>query len=228
MRLLLVDSHVLFREGLALLLGSLESRVEVLQASSGEFAIELVDRSPEIDIVLVDLDESAARAGIDTIRLLHERHPPIPVVAVSGIEDEDVVFQAIDAGAMGYVPKTSTSPVLRAALRLVLSGGVYLPPSIFLADHGTKIRGVRGVEQAHQEREEVTPGKLGLTARQADVLAHILQGKSAKSIGAELRLSASTVKVHTSAVLRALRVSTRTQAIVAASKLGLRFPMPKH
>lgn len=104
---------------------------------------------------------------------------------------------------MGFIPKSSTSQVMLGALRLILAKGVYLPPP----------QGRRPVE-------------LGLTPRQADVLHLLLQGKPAKLIGRQLNLSLSTVKAHTSAVLRSLNVTTRTQAVLAASRLGLRFEEP--
>jgi DNA-binding NarL/FixJ family response regulator len=117
---------------------------------------------------------------------------------------------------MGFIPKSSTSAVLMAALQLILARGIYLPPGAFLGAPG-----VAAAAPAAPER--VDPAGLGLSPRQCDVLYLILQGKPAKLIERELGLSASTVKVHTSAVLRALNVTTRTQAVVAAGRLGLRF-----
>ena len=142
------------------------------------------------------------------------------MVALSSADDRDTVLQAIDAGAMGFVPKSSSSAVLMAALQLILARGIYLPPSAFLGA-STEARPERAREQAPPPPP--TPSALGLSPRQSDVLHLILQGKPAKLIERELGLSASTVKVHTSAVLRALNVTTRTQAVVAASRLGLRF-----
>lgn len=219
MKFLLVDDHALFREGIAMLLATLEPDVEVLEAGSCERALEMLEYSTGIDIVLMDL-QLPGMSGIEAIRLLRERYPDIPVVAVSSTEDKDVVLETLDAGAMGYIPKTSTSAILKGALRLVLSKGVYLPPSVFLSEP------MRAAPAGEFGARGVTPTSLGLTSRQSEVLFRILQGKSAKLIGRELGLSGSTVKVHTSAVLRALNVTTRTQAVVAASKLGLRFPAP--
>ncbi len=222
MKLLLVDDHALFREGVALLLASLEPNVEVLQAGSCESAMELIAASAGIEIVLMDLQLPGA-SGLEAIRLLRDRYPELPVVAVSSSEDKETVLQALDAGAMGFITKSSSSSVLRAALKLVLSKGIYLPPSVFLADAMRASVVAEDSTEPTQQRA-VTPETLGLTSRQSAVLFRILQGKSAKLIGRELGLSGSTVKVHTSAVLRALNVTTRTQAVISASKLGLRFP----
>jgi len=224
MKLLLVDDHVLFREGVALLLGSLDPDVEVLEAGSCEAALDLVRQRGPVDIVLMDLQLPGA-SGLDAIRALRLDYPDLPVVAVSSSEDKKTVLETLDAGAMGFVPKSSTSAVLKAALTLIMSKGIYLPPSVFLADMGGRWDGTGFTHVADQPRpRSVTPEKLGLTPRQADVLLRILQGKSAKLISRELGLSGSTVKVHTTAVLRALNVTTRTQAVIAAGKIGLRFP----
>ena len=224
MKLLLVDDHTLFREGVALLLGSFAPDVEILEAGSCEAALELLRQRGLVDIVLMDLQLPGA-SGLEAIRTLRASYPELPVVAVSSSEDKRTVLETLDAGAMGFVPKSSTSAVLKAALKLIMSKGIYLPPSVFLADAGGRWDGTEYTRVVSQPRlRAVTPETLGLTPRQADVLFRILQGKSAKLIGRELGLSSSTVKVHTTAVLRALNVTTRTQAVVAAGKIGLHFP----
>lgn len=222
MKLLLVDDHPLFREGVALLLRSIESEVEVLEAGSCEDALELIAGTRGIDIVLMDLQLPGA-SGLDAIRAIRERFPEIPVVAVSSSEDKATVLEALDAGAMGFVPKSSTSSVLKAALKLIMAKGIYLPPSVFLGEATRAAPVSTPIPAAARRHGTITPETLGLTPRQSDVLFRILQGKSAKLISRELGLSSSTVKVHTTAVLRALNVTTRTQAIVTAGKLGLRF-----
>jgi DNA-binding NarL/FixJ family response regulator len=221
MKLLLVDDHALFREGVALLLSSLDPDVVILEAGSYEGAIDLLARHADVDIVLMDL-QLPGTSGLDAIRMLRMTHPDLPVVAVSSTEEKRAVLETLDAGAMGFVPKSSTSAVLKGALTLIMSKGIYLPPSVFLADMGGRWDDDGAAN--HSRPRSATPEKLGLTPRQADVLLRILQGKSAKLISRELGLSSSTVKVHTTAVLRALNVTTRTQAVIAASKIGLRFP----
>jgi DNA-binding NarL/FixJ family response regulator len=218
MNVLLVDDHVLFREGLALILATAMGEARIVHAGTCEEALGVVGREPP-DLVLMDLGLPGL-SGIDGIRLMRQEHPEIPVVALSSSDDRDTVLRALEAGAMGFIPKSSSAAVLSGALRLVLARGVYLPPSVFLEEI---LAGGQGRTAANVEKA-VAPADLGITPRQADVLLRILQGKPAKLISRELGLSGNTVKVHTSAVLRALNVTTRTQAVVAASKLGLRFP----
>jgi len=212
---LLIDDHPLFREGLALLLQPLRTDLVTQQAGSVEEGLDRLQAGPAADLVLIDLGLPGMN-GLEGIALLRQRYPELPVVALSSADDRDTVLRAIDAGAMGFIPKSSTSAVLMAALQLILARGIYLPPVAFLGASG-----VAAAAPAAPER--VNPAGLGLSPRQCDVLYLILQGKPAKLIERELGLSASTVKVHTSAVLRALNVTTRTQAVVAAGRLGLRF-----
>lgn len=217
MKLLLVDDHPLFREGLAMLLPRLDSNVTTTEASTCAEAVDLVSKHQDYDLILLDLGLPDV-SGFEAIELFRSRYPSIPVVVLSSTEDKNTVLQAVDRGAMGFIPKTSTSDVLVGALKLVLSRGIYLPASVFL-DNRNRIE----TRTAAVPAKRKTPADLGLTTRQADVLYLILQGKASKIICRELVLSPSTVKQHTSAVLRALNVSTRTQAIVAAGRLGLHF-----
>lgn len=217
MRLLLVDDHVLFREGLALLLRPALDDATILEAGTCAEAFAVLAREGPVDLILMDL-QMPGMPGLEGIALVRERHPDVPVVALSSSDDRDTVLSALDAGAMGFIPKSSTSAVLLSALRLILAKGIYLPPSTFLG-----LREQAPPPAAHRAGAK-EPSDLGLTPRQSDVLYRILQGKPAKVICRELGLSGTTVKVHTSAVLRALNVTTRTQAVIAAGRLGLRFP----
>jgi DNA-binding NarL/FixJ family response regulator len=228
MILLLIDDHVLFREGVALLLQPLVADLRVRQAGSCEDALALLEQEGPADMVLMDLG-LPGMSGLQGIALFRERWPQTPVVALSSMDDRQTVLAALDAGAMGFIPKTSSSAILVGALRLIMAKGIYLPPSAFLHDALERapvhepLRARPAPAEESEDASGLRPADLGLTPRQADVLYQILQGRSAKLIGRELALSPSTVKAHTSAVLRALNVTTRTQAVVAASRLGLRF-----
>lgn len=231
MRVLLVDDHALFREGIALLLRPLVEPLQTWEAGSCEEAFALIEERGAADLVLIDLGLPGA-SGLEGVQRLHEAHPEMPVVVMSSADDKDTVLAALDAGAMGFIPKSSTSTVMIGALKLILAKGIYLPPSVFLAARSpapavappaaafappaVPSPAPAGVPVRH-------PADLGLTPRQAEVLHLLLQGMPAKLIGRQLELSLSTVKAHTSAVLRALNVTTRTQAIIAAGRLGLRF-----
>lgn len=226
MRVLLIDDHPLFREGIALLLRPLVEPLEAFEAGSFEEAQALLAQRGAADLVMIDLGLPGL-SGLDGVRHLREAYPEMPVVVMSSADDKDTVLAALDAGAMGFIPKSSTSSIMIGALRLILAKGIYLPPSVFLAGHATAPAVRAPVASAPAQASAPVPTKrpadLGLTPRQAEVLHLLLQGKPAKLIGRQLDLSISTVKAHTSAVLRALNVTTRTQAVVAAGRLGLRF-----
>ena len=226
MNVLLIDDHPLFREGMALLLQPLQPGLATWEAGSCEDGLSLLEAQGPADLVLIDMALPGMH-GLEGIARLRERWPALPLVALSSTDDRSTVLQAIEAGAMGFIPKSSTSAVMLAALKLVLARGIYLPPTAFLDDR----LGVAPVAPAAAAVPAAVPAStpptslqtLGLTPRQGEVLYLILQGKPAKLIERELNLSASTVKAHTSSVLRALNVTTRTQAVVAAGRLGLRF-----
>ncbi len=228
MNVLLIDDHAMFREGVALLLRPLVDPLQVWEAGSCEEALALIEERGEPDLVLIDLG-LPGMSGMEGLRALGESHPATPLVALSSSDDKATVLQALDAGAMGFIPKSSNSSVLVGALRLIMAKGIYLPPSVFLGARTSAAIGEPAPASktlgagASSPAPTRSPTDLGLTQRQADVLYQILQGKSVKLIGRDLGLSPSTVKSHTSAVLRALNVTTRTQAVVAASRIGLRF-----
>jgi DNA-binding NarL/FixJ family response regulator len=214
LQILLIDDHALFREGVALLLQRLNPRLRVAQAAGCEPALQWLDRHGPADLALIDL-HMPGLDGMAGLQRLREQWPQMPVVVMSADDAPATVCDALDHGAMGFIPKSTTADEMIAALRVVLARGVYLPPST-TAGHD---------EPANPPHRPggTTPDVLGLTPRQADVLRLILQGKSLKLICRDLGLSEGTVKTHTSAVLRTLHVTTRTQAVIAASRLGLRF-----
>jgi DNA-binding NarL/FixJ family response regulator len=221
MKILLIDDHPLFREGLALLLRPLMDGLQVTEADSCEQGFTLLEQDGPVDLILIDMTLPGMH-GLQGIPRLRELAPQAAVVALSSLDDRSTVLQAIEAGAAGFIPKSSTSAVMLAALKLVLARGIYLPPTAFLEERSPSLE-LTQVATGDQGQGTVTTQTLGLTSRQSEVLYLILQGKSAKLIERELCLSASTVKAHTSSVLRALNVTTRTQAVVAAGRLGLRF-----
>jgi DNA-binding NarL/FixJ family response regulator len=219
MKVLLIDDHRLFREGVALLLRQLMPEVELREAGTCDEGFRLCDEHVDIELVLLDLNLHGL-SGLAGLAILRERYPGIPVVVLSSSEDDATIRAAIDAGAMGYIPKSSSSETMLDALRLVLAHSIYVPPSMAmheLANTGSVTLPARLSDQPR------TPIDLGLTPRQADVLYLVLQGKPIKLISRELAVAESTVKSHVTSVLRALNVTTRTQAIVAAHRLGLRF-----
>jgi DNA-binding NarL/FixJ family response regulator len=216
MKILLVDDHALFREGLKFLLRSLDAAVEVAEAGNCAKALEQAAASA-YDLVLLDLKMPGVE-GLDALTALREAIPAVPLVVLSGVDDPAVVRAAIERGAMGFIPKSSTPEVMIQALRLVLAHGVYLPPTVL--DTASPASGPVGATSRSNGRQAVLSG---LTPRQMDVLRFVIQGKSNKIIARELDVSEGTVKAHLSSVLRALDAHNRTEAVYAAAKLGLRL-----
>jgi DNA-binding NarL/FixJ family response regulator len=219
-KILVVDGHPLILEGLHQLLRQLDRNVEVLDAQSGDDALRLADANPDADILLLGI-EMPDPAGFALLGSLSNRHPYMRIVVMSTIVRREDVVRVMDMGAMGFLPKKSPRLLMLHALRLVMMGGVYVPRATF-SD--------RTVDSAYDEvpshperRKGVTARELGLTDRQAQVLALIMEGKSNKAICRDLGLADGTVKIHVAAILRTLNVATRTQAVIEAARLGLHF-----
>jgi len=215
LKILLVDDHHLIRDGMRPVLERLATGepVEVFEAETFEAAVETAARHDDLDLVLLDLRLPGV-THFEALEGLRARFPALPIVLMSGDDEPDLVRGALERGALGYIPKSSTSEVLLNAIRLVLSGGTYLPPEAI----GRQSRGAAPVASSAED----IAARLGITPRQADVLALLLAGKSNKLISRELNLAESTVKNHIAAVFRALDVTTRVQAVLAAAKLGIK------
>jgi DNA-binding NarL/FixJ family response regulator len=210
MKILVVDDHVLIREALRGLFRELKPEATVLEAPDAARTMELLAEQPDIALVLLDLS-LPDRDGLVLLAELRAHYPGISVVVLSGFPDRANVVQALDHGAMGFIPKSAGREVMTSALSLVFSGGVYIPPEIL--DPGTP----------DAVRPPASPADLGLTGRQTDVLALMMQGKSNKAICRRLDLAEPTVKNHVTAILKALGVSNRTEAVLAASARGWPF-----
>jgi DNA-binding NarL/FixJ family response regulator len=218
LKVLVVDDHPLIREALRQVLRALNKDIDLLEAGSGPEALAAANRNDGIDFILLDLALPGAD-GFAVLRELRERHPSFPVVVLSASDHAEVVMRALDAGAMGFIPKTSSNEVLLGALRLVLSGGVYLPAEVLRHTPAPVL-----VSKSAMAAAEVGYRDLGLTERQAQVLALVVQGKPNKIICRELNVAEGTVKIHVTAILKALGVTNRTQAVIAVGKLGLKLP----
>ena len=219
MKILVVDDHPLILEALQHVLQQLDGEVEVLTAQCAQSGRDLVADNADASLLLLDLQLPGA-FGMSLLTDLRQSYPNVPVVVLSGSDRREDVLQAIDLGAMGFIPKRSTNRVMLQALRLILSGGVYLPPEIFTQRDLTSPETPRAAESG---APAMRPRDLGLTDRQSQVFALVLQGKSNKVICRELGLAEGTVKIHVAAILRALNVNSRTQAVIEASRLGLQL-----
>ena len=206
MKILVIDDHPLIVEGLAQLLPQFDPRIEMLAAGDPTEATEVLDNEPDVALVLLDLALPGAR-GLDFLGDLKLDYPGVPIVVLSATHDQATVLAALGAGAHGFIPKSANTGMLLDAVRHVLDGGVYLPCDAPPMPEGDGVR--------------ITPGELGLTARQTDVLKLMAQGKPNKLICRDLTLSEGTVKVHVSAILRALRVHSRSEVIATLARRGI-------
>jgi DNA-binding NarL/FixJ family response regulator len=210
LRILVADDHALFRAGLRHLLKDSGGEPEIVEARDHQEASQCLAQRQDFDLLLLDLNMPGME-GFQGLRQLCAQAPDVPIVVVSVRDRADDVRRALDAGAMGYIPKSSTPEVMVSALQLVLSGGVYLPPNL-LSDPGDE------PEADGTDDGGAQAGLLKrLTPRQRDVLALLAEGKSNKEIAEVLGLAPGTVKIHISRILRAFGVQNRTQAVIAAA-----------
>jgi DNA-binding NarL/FixJ family response regulator len=204
MRILLIDDHALFRGGVKYLLRGLDDGVETDEAGDCGQALEKLGAG-SYDLVLLDLKLPGVN-GIDALASLRDAAPGTPVIVLSGEDDPEVVRASIERGAMGFIPKSSTPEVMIQALRLVLTRGVYLPPTALDAVPA-----------------RVATALPGLTPRQMDVMRCVIRGMPNKVIAREIDVSEATVKAHLTAVFHALGARNRTEAVYVAAKLGIRL-----
>ena len=210
MKVLIVDDHPLILHALEQVLPELDPSLELLGASNRVDTLTLLARHPDCALVLLDLTLPGAH-GLDLLGELRRDQPWLPIVVLSATHDRATVGAALAAGARGFIAKTASPLALLDAIRTVLSGGRHIT-----TDLGPAPRMIDGVPI----------DALGLTQRQSDVLALLVQGKPNKIICRDLRLSEGTVKVHVSAILRALNVHSRSQAIVELARRGISVDGP--
>ena len=227
MKVLLIDDHPLILTALQGVIQGIGSHVSVVGVAGARAAREALAADPRFDLVLLDLRLGDAD-GFDVLVELRNGWPAIPVVVVSASDHSADVIRAIDLGAMGFVPKRASNETLTEALRVVMSGGIYVPPMTLGGEAGAAMRRVTARRPRPSTARSGGLGNLRpnalasvkLTPRQLDVLGLLLRGQSNKLIARELNLSVETVKDHVAAVLRALNVNSRTQAVLAVSQMS--------
>jgi DNA-binding NarL/FixJ family response regulator len=219
MKILVVDDHVLIRDALRGVLNELRPDAIVLEASDCQQAMQSVAQCTDLELILLDLGLPDAD-GFAALEELREQYPSLPIVVLSALQDRDSVTRALDLGAVGFIPKSAQRAVMVSALALVFAGGIYVPPEILRREETPGKQTQRSISDGRP----LSPGDLGLTERQMEVLALMLRGKSNKAICRALELAEPTVKNHVTAVLRALRVTSRAEAIVVVNQLGWKLP----
>ena len=207
MKILVIDDHALVREGLSQVLKVLDENVEVLQAGTCGQGFLLAQMHHDLDLVLLDY-HLPDMTGLAALAVFGQRHPELPILMLSGSANIQIMRQVLQAGAAGFVTKSSLSDELLDAVRRVLDGDVYLPQDIDAAFQ---------LESMEPERE-----RPALTQRQELVLRELLDGRSNREISQTIGISDETVKTHVAAILRHFAVQNRTQAVVAAARFGYR------
>lgn len=214
LKLLVIEDHALVREGMVQTLRHLEphrpaSEIRILEAGNCDDGCAILLQEDDFDLVLLDL-ALPGMDGLSCLGLIRQRFPAVPVVIVSAYDDAPTVKRALKAGASGFIPKTYPGERMLAALRQVLAGQVYEPENLLPTSPISEPPSPAATESAADD--------FGLTERQAEVLALMNSGKSNREIAALLGVSEGTVKIHVTAVLKALGVSSRTQAMVAVAR----------
>jgi DNA-binding NarL/FixJ family response regulator len=212
MRVLIIDDHELFRAGLKALLFELDPNIQAAQAGTLTDGLSTNDSSAPFDLILLDMNLPDVR-GLEALSKVREAFEGVPVVVMSAIEDPRFIRSTIEAGACGYIPKTTTSAVTVLALKLVLEQGVYLPADYLLQDDEQASAGTATTS--------MTTARAVFSERQLEVLQRLLQGKPNKVIARELAIAEGTVKAHLAAIYQVLNVTTRTQAMYKVHELGL-------
>jgi DNA-binding NarL/FixJ family response regulator len=204
----------LFRDGMHFVLRQLDKQADILDANNFLEALDVAEKNPDLNLVLLDLNMPGSD-GLTSVKLFHARYPNLLLVVVSGSVRREEIEEVMNNGAVGFISKTSTSKVMVQALRMVLDGGVYVPPQLLqqvVASMGQK------------DRRSWRTNEFGLTARQVEVLQHLAQGLSNRDIAEAIGLAEGTVKIHVAAILHALRVNNRLEAVYAGQRLGLVAP----
>ncbi|MBL4741140.1 MAG: response regulator transcription factor [Sneathiella sp.] len=217
MKILIADDHPLYRMALSGLLTQLDDNTDIVDCNDfDELQAEMAADTSKPDLIIIDVRMPGKNFN-EVLTELKEGHPSIPVVVISASEEIAVMTNALKLGADGYIPKSSTREVLISAIRLVLSGGKYIPSQAFsmsMQNFGTfgnkQKTTANGTENATHS----------LTRRQKNVLDLMAQGQSNREIAAALELAESTIKVHITAIFRTLGVNNRTQAVLHAKEFA--------
>jgi DNA-binding NarL/FixJ family response regulator len=205
MKILHADDHSLFREGLRFFLQLLDNQVVVLEASNIQAALDKLALESPVDLLVLDL-QMPGMSELDGFFAIRRRHPDLPIVIVSGVNDPRTIRALLDGGARGYIPKLASSEQLMDALRRVLRGEIYLPDALFIPDAQTTAVG-----------DEASP----VTARHLQILPLLAEGMPNKQIAGALGVTEGTVKQHLKELFRRLNARNRTQAVKEARRLGL-------
>ncbi len=211
-KIIVADDHPLFRAALQQAVQLALSDAQVVEADTLESVHQAVADNPDADLILLDLHMPGAH-GFSGLVFLRGVNPGIPVVVVSGSEENQVIRRAIDYGASGFIPKSSSLDTIAAAIRQVIEGEIWIPPEM-----------IGKMDEISEEEARFADALSSLTPQQFRVLNMLTEGLLNKQIAYELDVSEATIKAHVTAILRKLGVHSRTQAVIAAKRLEVEAP----
>ena len=216
MNILIADDHTFIRSGLQDNLKQIMPQAVIFNADSATQALQLAAQNIDFRLAIVDLF-MPDMDGFAFLRKLCTSHPELPIIVISATDNPAHMRKVLELGAMGFIPKSSSTQQFNNVVNIVLSGGTHIPASfadsLRLHDAEVSIADDADTEEALLKRQ--------LTVRQKEILAKLGEGKSNKQIARELLVSENTVKVHVSSILKVLKLDNRTQAGIAAEKLNL-------
>jgi DNA-binding NarL/FixJ family response regulator len=216
MKILIADDHELIRQGLERTLVAMSDDVDVVHAEDGLSVLEQLEQHRDVDIVLLDLFMPNAN-GYELLRNICDRYGSLPVIVVSAAEEPQYMRKSIDYGAAGFIPKSSSTDIMVNAIKLVMSGGIYIPHTMHLQSRNVR----RPVSRNTPDYQLSLQASDKLTRRQKEVLELLARGSSNKDIARTLGLSEHTVKIHVTAILKLLNATNRTEAVIIAQRLGV-------
>lgn len=209
-RVLIADDHPLVRDALARTILALGIDVTIAEADSRHTLFEAMT-ALRPQLALIDLNMPRMH-GLEGLREVRRIHPSVPIIVASAQDDPVTIRAVMSIGVSGFIPKCEGPGLIEQAIRLVLAGGVYVPVRSLAT--GPDRPGSLDVLRAADPHQ-------GMTPRQLDVLTLLMRGLPNKSIARELGLTEGTIKIHLAAILRALAVRNRTEAVVRARELGI-------
>ncbi|MBD2858935.1 response regulator transcription factor [Spongiibacter sp. KMU-158] len=212
-RFIIADDHPLFRSALRGALSQAFPQAEIQEVGDVQNLFECIEQQADIDLLLLDLHMPGAQ-GFSALIHLQSQHPEIPVMVVSASETPEVMCRAIDYGASGFLPKSSSPEQIEQAIQQVLKGERWLPENV-------------PYRPAKQEQEkDIAAVVASLTPQQFRVASYLIQGLLNKQIAWELSVTEATIKAHITEIFRKLGVHSRTQAVLLLSQLDVTPPTP--
>lgn len=207
LKFIIADDHPLFRGALRQVLEAVSAEVSITEVGDFESVVQLIKDQDELDLLLLDLTMPGG-TGLSGLIALKALQPALPIIIVSGTDDNATISRALELGASGFIPKSTSMDGIGDAVRAVLDGDIWVPA------------GVEITAEPDAETRDLLQRIRTLTPQQMRVLTMLGEGLLNKQIAFELSVSEATVKAHVSAVLQKLNVDSRTQAVIVLSKIG--------